>query len=107
MEETAECDRVVILDKGKILADDVPNNLKKLYANDRLVWYTAKSDKTENLILCEGKDYEYINNAYKIKINDSSDGLRLINKFDIKDFEVIKGDMDDVFLNITGKRLGE
>lgn len=107
MEETAECDRVVILDKGKILADDVPNNLKKLYANNRLVWYTAKSDKTENLILCEGKDYEYINNAYKIKINDSSDGLRLINKFDIKDFEVIKGDMDDVFLNITGKRLGE
>ena len=107
MEETADCDRVVILDKGKILANDVPNNLKKIYANNRLVWYTEKSAETENLISLEGKDYEYVNNAYKIKINDSSDGLRLINKFDIKDFEVIKGDMDDVFLNITGKKLGE
>ena len=107
MEETADCDRVVILDKGKILANDVPNNLKKLYANNRLVWYTEKSAETENLILREGRDYEYVNNAYKIKINDSSDGLGLISKFDIKDFEVIKGDMDDVFLNITGKRLGE
>lgn len=108
MEETAECDNVVIIDSGKISANDTPNNLKKQYAHNSLVWYTEKSDVSEKLISTENLESEYINDAYKIKIKDSKQATNLIKKYDeLEEYEVIKGNMDDVFLSITGKRLGE
>ncbi len=107
MEETAECDNVVIIDSGKISANNTPNNLKKQYAQNNLVWYTNKSSATETLLTDEKLGFEYINDAYKIAIRDSKAATELIEKFRIEDYEVIKGGMDDVFLSITGKRLGE
>lgn len=105
MEETRLCDNVIILDNGIIKATGTPNELKNKYATDRLIWYTERS-QINDLIL---KDYSYKYNksAYVVKINNSSDVIDLIynNKSYFKDFEIIKGDMDDVFLNITGKEL--
>ncbi len=106
MEETADCDNVVIIDSGKISANDSPNNLKKNFASNRLVWYTEKSQQAEDILGKEKVDFEYTTDAYKIKIEDSSEATRIIVKYpQINDYEVIKGDMDDVFLTITGKRL--
>lgn len=108
MEETAECDNVVIIDSGKISAYDTPNNLKSHYAHNSLVWYTQKSDIAQNIISAENLEAEYINDAYKIKIKDSKQATALIKKYnELEEYEVIKGNMDDVFLSITGKRLGE
>lgn len=107
MEETTDCDNVVIIDGGKISANGTPYEFKNTYAQNSLIWYTEQSKNAENL-LAQGKlSFEYFNSAYHIKIKNSSEATELINKFDIKDYEVIKGDMDSVFLNITGKRLGE
>ena len=39
MEEVRDADRVVILDKGHIVADDTPARLKNMYANTKLIWY--------------------------------------------------------------------
>ncbi len=108
MEETSDCDNVVIIDSGKISACDTPNNLKKKYASNSFVWYTRKSEFAETLLNNEGLDFEYVGDAYKIKISNSSDATRLVTSYpQISDYEVIKGNMDDVFLKITGKRLGE
>ena len=108
MEETSDCDNVVIIDSGKISACDTPNNLKKKYASNSFVWYTRKSGFAETLLKNEGFDFEYVGDAYKIKISDCSDATRLVTSYpQISDYEVIKGNMDDVFLKITGKRLGE
>ncbi len=105
MEETADCDNVIIMDSGKILADDTPHNLKKQYAHNSLIWYAEKSTDIESKL--SGRDYEYLAGAYKIKIESSREATLLVNEYGIEDYEVIKGTMDDVFLNITGKRLGE
>ncbi len=107
MEETVDCDNVVIIDSGEIAANDTPHNLKILHAHNSLVWYTTKSDDTENLIKSEHLNYEYIGDAYKIRIKDTNTATRLIKKYDFEDYEVIKGNMDDVFLKVTGKRLGD
>ncbi len=108
MEETSDCDNVVIIDSGKISACDTPNNLKKKYASNSFVWYTGKSEFAETLLNNEGLSFEYAGDAYKIKISNSSDATRLVTSYpQISDYEVIKGNMDDVFLKITGKRLGE
>lgn len=107
MEETTDCDSVVIIDSGQISAHDTPNSLKNTYAQNSLIWYTEQSEGTENLLVQNRLSFEYSNSAYHIKIEKSSEATELIKKFDIEDYEVIKGDMDSVFLNITGKRLGE
>lgn len=108
MEETVDCDNVVIIDSGEIAANDTPHNLKTGYAHNRLVWYTSQSTENDSLLSKENLDFEYTIDSYKIKIDDISTATHLIKKYDkINDYEVIKGNMDDVFLNVTGKRLGE
>ena len=108
MDETADCDNVVVIDSGKISANDSPNMLKMQYAHNNLIWYTEKSESAENLLKTENLKFEYIADAYKIKLKSIETATQLIRKYDeISDYEVIKGNMDDVFLNVTGKRLGD
>ena len=108
MEETVDCDNVVIIDSGKIVADDSPHNLKKDYSSNSLVWYTEENSENDNLLKADNLEFERVGDAYKIKIKDSRQALEITNKHtEIVDFEIIKGNMDDVFLTVTGKRLGD
>ena len=108
MEETVDCDDVVILDDGKIAAHDTPHNLKEQYASNRLIWCTAESAKKDAILSKEGLSYEYAVDSYKIGIDRISKATELLKKYDaISDYEFIKGNMDDVFLDVTGKRLGD
>lgn len=102
MEEANKADRVVMIDKGHIVANDTPHNLKNKYSSDYIKAYMPKSKKFESV--CK-REMTYSGECYKIKIKDSQDAKDLIAQYGdyLKDFEVLKGDMDDVFLNITGK----
>ena len=105
MEETRDADHVVILDKGKIIATGTPTELKTEYASSRLVWYVEKNDKNEELI----KDFEYTYDAdhYNILFKDSITEFVYQHKDRISDYEIIKGSMDDVFLNLTGREMAK
>lgn len=108
MEETALCDRVVILDSGKIVANDTPHRLKEQYAGNKLIWYTKESGNAEQILKRNGLNFQYNLDSYHIDIDATATATQLIKKFDeIDDYEFIKGNMDDVFLNVTGKRLGD
>jgi len=108
MEETKDADNVVILDKGHIIASGTPSELKSRYASSKLVWYTEDSKETRTLIA--ETDYSYDADHFNVKINSMSEdvtGFLYKNRDLITDYEIIKGTMDDVFLNLTGKELGE
>ncbi len=108
MEETALCDKVVILDAGRIAASGTPHSLKQEHAGSRLIWYTPKNAETDALLEGEGLQYEYHLDCYRVALNSSEEATALIKKHSsIKDYEFIKGNMDDVFLTVTGKRLGD
>lgn len=108
MEETVDCDDVVILDDGRIAAHGTPHDLKEQYANNRLIWYTEQSDEKDKMLTNEGLRYEYSLDSYKIEIDKIIKATDLLSRYDnIDDYEFIKGNMDDVFLNVTGKRLGD
>ena len=108
MEETAECDDVVILDEGCIAARGTPHDLKERFASNRLIWYTSQDAQKDATLNKEGLSYEYSLDSYKIDIASISKATELLRRYDeIDDYEFIKGNMDDVFLNVTGKRLGE
>ena len=103
MEETRDADHVVILDKGKIIAQDTPVNLKTKYAKSRVMWYTPPVDNIE--AIAGGYKYEYVADHYNIFFDDGINEFLCRNKDFVRDFEVLKGSMDVVFLNLTGKEL--
>ncbi|SEQ21778.1 multidrug/hemolysin transport system ATP-binding protein [Lachnospiraceae bacterium RM5] len=119
MEETKDADQVVILDKGKIICKGTPSALKSRYTSKRLVWYVKESTDAKNLIETITDNYVYDADHYNIFIkredkketdnnnNDNDMITEFVYKYRdlIKDYEVIKGSMDDVFLNLTGKEL--
>lgn len=106
MEEANKADRVVVIDHGHIVANDTPHNLKSKYTSDFLVAYMPQSEEFERLM---GDRAVYAGDCYKIKIESSAEAAELIeqHKEYFTDFEVLKGDMDDVFLNITGRKFDE
>lgn len=103
MEETKDADRVVILDKGNIIESGTPTELKSKHASSRLVWYTEKSAENESIV----KEYKYSYDAdhYNVYFQGNITEFLFENKQSITDYEIIKGSMDDVFLNLTGKEL--
>ena len=78
-------------------------NLKEKYTKNYLKIYIDKNIDIENRF----NEFEYKTNAYYIPFDKSENVIEFIenNKDILSDFEVIKGDMDDVFLKVTGKEL--
>lgn len=107
MEEVRDADRVVILDKGRIAANDTPAGLKNKYTSTKLVWYTVQQPENEQII--GGMEYRYEVDHYIVKLPQDFDltGFLYRNRERITDYEVIKGSMDDVFLNLTGRKMEE
>jgi len=104
MEEAAEADYVVILDKGEISAEGTPLELKNKFACDYIYLYNICEEVVKDFNL----PYEIIKDAYKIKVNNTSEATKIIvNNPDVfVDYEITKGKMDDVFLSVTGKKIG-
>lgn len=104
MEEAAEADYVVILDAGKIVAEGTPLTLKNTYTGDYITLYGATDEQIETLEL----KHERIRDAYRLFVADTKQATELIVKYPqiFVDYEITKGKMDDVFLAVTGKKLG-
>lgn len=104
MEEAAEADHVIILDSGKISAEGTPHELKNTYTGDYITLYGITEGEAASL----GVSYEKINDAYRLFVPNTRAATDLIIKhpFLFGDYEITKGKMDDVFLAVTGKKLG-
>ena len=105
MEEAADADRVVILDAGKILANDTPLALKNAYTGDFVTLWNGEEGTLEKL----GIPYERAGEALRISLKNTAEATELILRYPhlFTDYEITKGGMDDVFLAVTGKRIGE
>lgn len=105
MEEAADADYVVIIDSGKKVASGTPLELKNKYTGDFITLYNVKEEDVIKL----GFPYEVIRDAYRIAIPDTKTASNLIIEHQdiFNDFEITKGKMDDVFLQVTGKKLGD
>ena len=107
MEEANRCDRVCIIDHGKILELDTPSNLKIRYAP------TVLKVKAQTEFVAVVRETGYVHSVtpegVDVVIPDSKAALRLLapNEALIDRFEVLEGTMDTVFLALTGKVIRE
>ena len=105
MEETRDADHVVILDKGEVIARGTPAELKSTYASSKFLWYTPRSDENDMTAALINPEYAYDADHYNILFSGDILEILMRERARFKDFEIVKGSMDDVFLNLTGRMM--
>lgn len=106
MEEAAQADNIIILDEGRIREEGSPAKLKEKYAKNKLV-LTPKSDELAKKLASDQVAFETIGETLTVHIEQTLDAIELSERYhdDLESYEVLKGTMDDVFLNVTGREL--
>lgn len=103
MEEAAAADNVLILEKGRICAEGTPDTLKSKYGKDTLKLRFPNSEEGMKQLRAMGYTAKPKADYVSLSIEDSHEALKIVNSLDdFLDFELIKGNMDDVFLTVTG-----
>lgn len=103
MEEAADADYAVIIDSGRIAAEGTPLELKNRYTADSITLYGVGESDAADL----GYPVTVLHGAVRISVPDTEAATKLIISRPelFRDYEIIKGRMDDVFLSVTGKKL--
>ena len=103
MEEAQAADNIIIINKGKKLAEGTPFELKEKFAKDSLKLYFTEN-KLNQVLDVVGKE-SLITTSYGgcVESNNPFAAAEIASmlKGIIDGFEIIQGKMDDVFLNVT------
>jgi ABC-2 type transport system ATP-binding protein len=110
------CDRIGIIDKGKIIALDTPSKLKEMVASDII----KLKPKKKNIQVIETlKSFTFVHKIETININDDDEVLILsvdnashnlpiiLKHIDVESVEFTSTTLNDVFLGVTGRDLKE
>lgn len=108
MEEAAEANRIIIIEKGQILADGTPFELKEKYAYDSVKIYSDKEQYAALTQILEKSGFVPVSEDYGVsfKVKKTLASLDVLKEAEpyMNGFEVIQGNMDDVFLNVCGRK---
>ena len=109
MDEAENCDRIAIIDQGKIVALDTPENLKAGVGKDRVSISTA-DDPTAIAALKDkfGLDAKMVEGLVTFPVAEGAAFVpQLFERLGIaiKSVAVARPTLDDVFLNFTGTSL--
>ncbi|MBI5416864.1 ABC transporter ATP-binding protein [Candidatus Poribacteria bacterium] len=111
MDEAENCNTIAIIDYGKIVALDNPENLKKQVGGDVIKIKTKQKDNLKNELIDKFKVYVKEENDYlEFKIFNGESFLpRLFGELNTKidAIELRKPSLDDVFLSLTGRKIRE
>lgn len=103
MEEAASANRIIILEKGTVRAMGTPFELKDKYASDTVKLYCTgeNAQKTERILLSKGIVPIMQEYGMSFSVKGTVNAIEPVNSVRecINGFEVIQGNMDDVFLN--------
>ncbi|MBC7960898.1 MAG: ABC transporter ATP-binding protein [Vallitaleaceae bacterium] len=105
MDEAEICNKVAIMDAGKIVAMDTPYQLKKQYTKDHANISTTDEQGLTKLLDEAGFVYKKKTGYFAIEVDNLPNLMSVLSeqKESITDLEIKKGTLNDVFLEITGK----
>lgn len=101
MEEAERADYVVMIDGGRVIAEDTPENLINRYSSSKL------RVKPKDSAVFADMPHEEKNGLFIINVKDCFAAMELAEKHRdrIEFFEIVQGNMDDVFIALTGSKL--
>lgn len=104
------CDEIAIINKGKIVAIDTPEELKNKFGREKTIRIHVKVGKNVSDLLHDVKDYKIEHNAgtiITIHSNNSEQVLQEIlqimnqNKIPIEDLSVVPTSLEEIFLEVV------
>lgn len=100
LEEASNAELIYILEEGKVLATGSAAQLKKQYARNSLLLTFKDNTVPEGAKLVDHRRYEINGINYE-------QALTLLDHYrsSLENFEYRQGDLDDAFVNITGKEI--
>lgn len=109
MEEAEICNKIAIIDGGIIVAHDTPYALKKMYTKDKAYINSKNETELERLLVQYELEHVKKDGYYKVEAENLDRLLQVlsIHKEDITNIEIKKGTFNDVFLEITGRKIRE
>jgi ABC-2 type transport system ATP-binding protein len=111
MDEAEICDRIAIIDHGKIIALDTPDNLKRSIENDIITLTTDNNLEMSNIIREKFNIDPIINNGIlQIAVNDGKTFLPKLFKTAgamISSADIKRPSLEDVFIKLTGRKIRE
>ena len=115
-------DRIAIIDHGKIIAKGTPNELKEKYGSDNTLEISFTTHNEIELVKRNIKEMPFVTNSIETNTNGSKTlmvsfkgGLKNLveiiqrgfngNNENVEDLRFRQNSLEDVFLNLTGRRL--
>ena len=107
MDEAEICDKVAIIDHGKIVAFDTPSHLKRLHTSDIVKIKTSAGEALREYLGKKNLSFTEAGDVFVIQSRSVGETLELLSQWkdSITDFEVHKGTLNEVFIAITGKEI--
>ena len=107
------CDRIAIIDQGKVLIEDTPSNLKQKLGGDIIEISVDSHVKAKDLIseLDYVEKIDVVEEKLRIKAEKGDEVLPLIleickvNNIKVKTVSLSRPSLDEVFLEYTGKSM--
>ncbi len=101
------CDEIAIMDYGKIIARDTPQELIKQYSSEMTV--VLPTHNFDHALDQLSLPYRKVHNTVEIKTKDVNSCLDLLISLsvDLSDLTVRSPSLESVFLNLTGRQLRE
>ncbi|MBI5207319.1 MAG: ATP-binding cassette domain-containing protein [Candidatus Firestonebacteria bacterium] len=109
MDEAENCNTIAIIDYGKIVAIDNPENLKKQIGGDVIKIKSKNINELKNKLINKFNiEIKEENDHLEFKVSDGEKFLpRIFNELntEINAIELRKPSLDDVFLSLTGRKI--
>ena len=109
------CDKIAIIDHGRIIARGTPNELKKMLDKKIIIDVTLSLDALQNNIKNDLNNIFGVNyiemNSNRIRIGVDDDAIvehvlkSLITKTKVSEINIIRPTLDDVFLHLIGREI--
>ncbi|MFO7882003.1 MAG: ABC transporter ATP-binding protein [Kosmotogaceae bacterium] len=114
MEEAQRlCDRVAIIDRGKIIEEGSPRELINKYGGNSQIDFECATEPGEKIIEKLDETISKVDDHYRIKTSDLTKTLEKLvkwsEKFEIKlaNIFLVEPNLENVFLTLTGRELRE
>lgn len=107
MEEASAADKIVIIDNGKIIVHDTSMKLKEKYTSNILRVLPKDEEKLYKYLDDKGYEYKVKVDSIDVMVKNSLESLQILKAIEtnLSSFEVLEGNMDSVFISLTGKAI--
>ncbi len=111
LDEAEHCDRIAIIDRGRLVALDTPENLKRGLGGDHLVLETPKPDALASWIALRFKQTPKVEGRHvSLEVPHGDKVLPVLVReapVEIESARLRSPSLDDVFLGLTGRDIRE